>query len=233
MPDLLFPPPPTHPYAGSSPERGSTGLPGHCEPCAQVGHVRAHPNLGCGDVGCTKAHSPDDDLAGQPRLLNRPLRANDVEVITVRRARCRIPGCDWEGPDRAGGYSDANADRQAHLDWHRGQAAIAQQPVRYTAHFTPEAWACDEAIEVDPAGPQEWDCTAWAAMHLAYVTQAASRDGGDLHSAHGITDTDDVFLADPAAPAWVRDWHGPFTIRIRAERQPAAQPASEHGQDAN
>lgn len=53
-------PPPTHPYAGSNSERQSVGLPGHCERCAQVGHVKAHPDLGCGDVGCTAFH-PDED----------------------------------------------------------------------------------------------------------------------------------------------------------------------------
>jgi hypothetical protein len=46
----------THPYAGQSKQRAETGLPGHCERCALVGHVKAHPSLGCGDVGCTKGH---------------------------------------------------------------------------------------------------------------------------------------------------------------------------------
>lgn len=49
---------------------------------------------------------------------DRPLRANSAEVETVRRARCRIPGCGWAGPDRPS-YQAANEDRQAHLDWHR------------------------------------------------------------------------------------------------------------------
>jgi hypothetical protein len=42
--------------SGSNSERQSVGLPGHCEPCSALGHVRAHPELGCGDVGCTSAH---------------------------------------------------------------------------------------------------------------------------------------------------------------------------------
>lgn len=52
--------PATHPYAGTDSERQSVGLPGHCDDCVKVGHVRAHPDLGCGDVGCTVGHSPDD-----------------------------------------------------------------------------------------------------------------------------------------------------------------------------
>ena len=51
--------PPTHPYCGSSSERQSVGNPGHCERCAEFGHVLAHPNLGCGDVGCTRDHGPN------------------------------------------------------------------------------------------------------------------------------------------------------------------------------
>lgn len=47
---------PAHRIAGSNPERQSVGLPGHCESCAAVGHIDAHPNLGCSDVGCTISH---------------------------------------------------------------------------------------------------------------------------------------------------------------------------------
>ncbi len=48
--------PPTHPHAGMDSERASVGLPGHCEPCAIVGHVEAHPDFGCGDVHCNVGH---------------------------------------------------------------------------------------------------------------------------------------------------------------------------------
>jgi hypothetical protein len=47
-------------FIGSSSRRQSVGLPGHCERCVQVGHVKAHPSLGCGDVGCERAHGPED-----------------------------------------------------------------------------------------------------------------------------------------------------------------------------
>lgn len=48
--------PPTHDYAGMNPERQSIGLPGHCDICATIGHVDAHPDYGCGDVGCNRDH---------------------------------------------------------------------------------------------------------------------------------------------------------------------------------
>jgi hypothetical protein len=59
-------------------------------------------------------------------MANRPLRANDVQVDTIRRAYCRIPGCKWVGEDRST-YNAANDDRQRHLTWHReGQARQLQ-----------------------------------------------------------------------------------------------------------
>lgn len=48
-------------YSGSNKARQEVGDPGHCERCAEVGHVIAHPNLGCGDVGCDRAH-PEEDM---------------------------------------------------------------------------------------------------------------------------------------------------------------------------
>jgi hypothetical protein len=57
---VVYPPPPTHVHAGTNSDRQSVGLPGHCERCAQYGHVAAHKKRGCGDVGCNDAHGPND-----------------------------------------------------------------------------------------------------------------------------------------------------------------------------
>ena len=43
-------------YPGTNTDRQAVGLPGHCELCAQVGHVAAHPSSGCSDVGCFGSH---------------------------------------------------------------------------------------------------------------------------------------------------------------------------------
>lgn len=51
-------------------------------------------------------------------MADRPLRANDVEVETFRRARCRRPGCGWKGGEHKL-YPEANAERQEHMTWHR------------------------------------------------------------------------------------------------------------------
>lgn len=51
--------PPTHSFSGTNTERAYVGDPGHCDHCAVLGHVEAHPDLGCGDVGCSRAHGED------------------------------------------------------------------------------------------------------------------------------------------------------------------------------
>lgn len=56
-----------HQFCGSNPERQLVGDSGHCEDCVSVGHIVAHPELGCGDVGCTRDHpEPGDGSAGRP-----------------------------------------------------------------------------------------------------------------------------------------------------------------------
>jgi hypothetical protein len=98
----------------------------------------------------------------------------------------------------------------------------AAQPctgLRYVAHFSPEAWVDDQAIPADPAGPQEWDCTVWAALNRDYLDRLEAHSE-PLDSPQGAVDNDDVFKSDPAAPPWVRDWPGPCTIRI-TRRKPA------------
>jgi hypothetical protein len=100
-------------------------------------------------------------------------------------------------------------------------------PVRYVAEFTAEAWVRDEAIEVDPEGPTEWDCTTYATTGkacnsagertlLAYLADVAEWRHESLTDG-GVTDNDDLFIHDPNAPEWIRTWHGPFTIRVREE----------------
>jgi hypothetical protein len=93
----------------------------------------------------------------------------------------------------------------------------AKPKLRYLARFTPEAWVRNQATEVDPEGPQEWDCTTYALAHLDYLAAAATRQRESLADDEGVLDNDDVFKGDPDAPEWVRSWVGPFTIRVRTE----------------
>lgn len=48
--------------------------------------------------------------------MAEPFPARTVVVDTIRRARCTF--CQWTGADQEN-YARANAEREAHLTWHR------------------------------------------------------------------------------------------------------------------
>jgi hypothetical protein len=93
--------------------------------------------------------------------------------------------------------------------------------VKYTAEFDPQAWQNDQANSVDPEGETKWDCTA-------AVQKYVQPDGSlgkpfKLQTFTGqYVDNDDVLHKDPAAPQWVRDWRGPFTITVTRQEQPVS-----------
>ncbi len=76
---------------------------------------------------------------------------------------------------------------------------------RLRVRFTPQAWMNDHAVEVDAEGPVEWD---------------ASPVGIDALQSSGNPDLSDAlayepwFTDDPATPAWIRAWTGPFHIEV-------------------
>lgn len=90
---------PTAAYAGSNSERQSVGLPGHCVACAEHGHVIAHPDLGCGDVGCSAFHDEPSPTStpttGAAETLVEPARWS-VIADTAERIWLRI-GDDLDG----------------------------------------------------------------------------------------------------------------------------------------
>lgn len=81
-----------HRYCGSSAARESAGDPGHCEDCCSVGHVVAHPDLSCGDVGCYATHNDEDvdddvteeELRVPPNASDAP-RTFDLSVLRKRK----------------------------------------------------------------------------------------------------------------------------------------------------
>ena len=95
----------------------------------------------------------------------------------------------------------------------------------YTARFRPQAWVRDEAIDTDlPAGETGvWDCTAFARQNLRYLDEMAEQHGEQDGT---VLDADDLFRVDPAAPQWIREWSGPFTIRV-ARAEPDDEDAGE------
>jgi len=84
-----------HDLCGSNVERQQVGDPGHCEDCCSVGHVVAHPDLGCGDVGCYRTHGDSRCRCGvkpgNEHLRNCTERCQDCggDPDGPRRCRCR------------------------------------------------------------------------------------------------------------------------------------------------
>lgn len=77
---------------------------------------------------------------------------------------------------------------------------------RYIASFVPQAWINDYAVTVDAEGPTEWDCSAY----MAALPDDAAREAAQEWDTY----PSDNVRNDPAAPAWVRDWSGPFYVIV-------------------
>lgn len=72
--------------------------------------------------------------------------------------------------------------------------------------FIPQVWARDEALEVDPEGDSTWEPTDLLG-DLAYYK--------DFEDAFRY---ERWFEDDPACPDWIKDWSGPFFIRVMSVR---------------
>lgn len=66
-------------YPGRNSDRQSVGLPGHCEQCAEHGHIVAHPEYGCSEVGCYSSHENDPTPTS-----GVPAYAGKLETMLVR-----------------------------------------------------------------------------------------------------------------------------------------------------
>lgn len=108
-------------------------------------------------------------------------------------------------------------DHEGVICWPDGENAkrlVAFGPQRYTARFYPQAWIKDHAVGVDAQGDVEWDVTeAVHALPADYRAELLREIDDD--SDHEALDRDDLLQSDPRAPRWVREWNGPFSIRIR------------------
>lgn len=78
------------------------------------------------------------------------------------------------------------------------------------ARFTPQAWVNDYAIEVDAEGEREWEVSLDFLEQLLRSLPDELRD--ELCKGHSYES--DMLRGDPAAPEWVREWHGPFEVEL-------------------
>lgn len=126
-------------YAGSNPERQAVGYPGHCARCCEVGHVKAHPDRGCGDVGCYAYH--DEDPAPEDLYFAR----SDLHLF-AGVTRQRIQQLTGEGklpePDALVGFDRRPLWRRstimAWVDRREESKAQATQPRRLVDVLTDE-----------------------------------------------------------------------------------------------
>lgn len=79
---------PPESFCGTNADRAGVGLRGHCDRCAEVGHVKAHPDLGCGDVGCNVEHGPENELPTkcEPGCTLRHIHAVEPVALVPGRA---------------------------------------------------------------------------------------------------------------------------------------------------
>jgi hypothetical protein len=101
------------------------------------------------------------------------------------------------------------------------QPAAEPKIQRYIARFQPEAELNGYVIKVDPPGPSTWDATAYIRKYAA-KTDPRTRNDLRCALAGGYVDMDFV-RDDPAAPAWVQEWSGPFEVDVSIERVPVSE----------
>lgn len=75
----------------------------------------------------------------------------------------------------------------------------------WQAEFSPEAWINDYAVSVDPAGETTWKIDA---AEAAQCFQNTATPGTDVIANR------DALREHPNAPQWVKEWSGPFEIRL-------------------
>lgn len=143
--------------------------------------------------------------------------AQDDDASTVR---CRECGAEMfvendgishhSSDDNIDGIDyDADADHVAVLE--EGEARV-KIPGRMTARFVAQAWVGDNAIDVDPQGETEWDCSEG----FDSLSDDYRRALCDEIAVHGeALDCDDELKTAETAPEWVRDWSGPFSLYVR------------------
>lgn len=93
---------------------------------------------------------------------------------------------------------------------------------RLLGWFVPMVWIPagprpddEHAVIVRPQGPQEWDATAFVLERW----DAYDREGllaKLVERGYGV-DAADALVGDPSAPAWARDWRGPFDAEVHVD----------------
>jgi hypothetical protein len=133
-----------------------------------------------------------------------------TEIVRDASARWDVAAQDW----RLSGVFDCtfcdecNGESDTLAKW--TEASRPDTGPLVTLRFRPQAWVRDHAISVDPEAPDTWQ-VAQALLLERFPTSDdwSARDN----------DRDDMRL-EGNAPAWIREWSGPFEIDLAEAGNP-------------
>lgn len=140
------------------------------------------------------------------------LPADVIEAL--RNAAGAISSLDHQVGQMRGMFDDGDGTIEGAVEDGDGASAEIDRVLRkyrpdlyagkIIATFRPQAWVNDYAVDVDPEGPTMFDVTAHV-VALGRERALQIKDGD--YSSDGLRE-----LA--TAPAWVRDWSGPFSVSV-------------------
>jgi hypothetical protein len=138
-------------------------------------------------------------------------RTKTITAATVAEAReIWLDSASNEHDDQFAGTGD-DQTIIAIDDEHGNPADDIDATVPYIAHFVPQAWIDDNAVEVDASGEQEWLVSAEA---WEWIVTPEMIESIKLDYTPGVLAPDEL-RGDPAAPEWVRAWSGPYDVFVR------------------
>lgn len=134
--------------------------------------------------------------------INVPAGPRDQEIV--------LCGEDFAATDiralRAGKTVEVDGFQFACAEARPAEAKDPGTESSVRATFQAQAWVNDYAIDVDPEGPTSWQVSERYLQEL--------RAGGGERVLEDNTYESDELRHDPAAPEWIRNWHGPFYIEV-------------------
>lgn len=188
--------PPTADYAGSNTERQRVGLPGHCKRCAADGHVAAHPDLGCGDVGCDRTHDGVRHLAppAPPGPITVYTWATIADLTGLPAGDVATLTAEWIGEP---GYLHGGLPTRATLDLLQRQATDATNSAYLQELLDQGVAALDQ-----PGGPLQVEACVrdrkWGGRYTGTIVRID--DDGDLFVQWHGTFVEDQVRPDEVEP---------------------------------
>lgn len=88
--------------------------------------------------------------------------------------------------------------------------------MQYIATFVPQKLIPElggDFYPAEPEGSTEWDCTDFL------MDEYAPDERLEIVEDEWGSELTDSVRNDPSAPAWIRDWDGPFEVKVEIRHQ--------------